>query len=138
MNKIFNLILFTAIILLNTQAQAIEWVKADTVNGKTAYVDKDSIIKKDKSYFYNIKYKNKPSDEFQILTIQSAIHNSYSARLKLYSESEYEALKGDYDNIMKNSSPKLELAIYGSVVHSCHNKVKEIAHEKEIPAITVE
>lgn len=137
MNKLFNILLLLSCICLNS-AQAIEWVQADTANGKTAYVDKDSIVKKGKNYFYNIKYKNTPSDEFKILTVQSALHNSYSARLKMYSENEYESLKGDYNNISLNSTPKLELAIYGSIVHSCHNKVKEIMEQKEIPTITVE
>lgn len=138
MNKFINGFILTLFVLSNVSAYAINWVQAETQNGKVAFVDKDSLLKKDKYYFYNIKYKTKPQDEFKILTVQSALHNAYSARLKTYTEQEYDNLHGDYQNIANNFNPKLELAVYGSVVHSCHKKVRELMEEEQIPKITIE
>ena len=120
------------------EALAVNWLEITTPKGKTAYIDTDSITKKDKYYFYNIKYKEEHRKTYKILTVQSGLRNSFSARLKLYDENEYEKLKGDYDNITNLMTENLEAPEFGSIIQSCHKKVKELSQEKNIPYITLD
>lgn len=137
--RIFNLLLVLVLAFgFNLKASAIDWVEVSVKAPKVAYIDKDSITKTDKYYFYNIKYKNFPKEKFTILTIQSAHQNSYAGRLKVYSEAEYEKLKGDYENITKLATDNLEPAQFGSIVHSCHKMVRELMSEKAKPTIIFE
>lgn len=136
MKKIFNfLLILSAISTINLKANAIDWLQVPVKYPKTAFIDKDSIKNTPKYYFYNIKYKQFPKDKFTILTVQSAHQNSYAARLKVYSEAEYEKLNGDYENIAKNATDNLEPAAFGSIVNSCHKMVRELMDDKAKPTI---
>ncbi len=104
---------------------AIQWTKLETPRGKVVYLDTDSISENSDYYFYNIKFPISKT-ESQVVTIQSKKNASLSARIKVYDEIEYNKLNGDYENIQKNITSKLEPAVYGSMVNVCHRQVKQI------------
>lgn len=129
MNKNIFLILFA---FFSMNAFAIDWVSLETPMGKTVFLDKDSILETDKYFFYNIKHEIKSENAFYIQTIQSSKFHPFSARLKYYKEDEYISLEGDYKNITKFQTNKLEPVAYGSIVNTCFNMVSQIQNEKNI------
>lgn len=119
-----KLVLLFILLLCTTSAYAINWQPLYSRTGiKTSYLDIDSIKKTDKYYFYNIKYVVN-SGETVVITIQSSLSTSFSARIKLYSLDDYTNLNGDYENITANQTTKLEHAEFGSVVSQAYKYVK--------------
>ena len=117
-------ILFLLLFIQNISL-AINWKSVTTPKGRIAYVDLDSIIEFNNYYFYNIKFQNPNQTNYTILTIQSAKSHPLSSRLKAYSEEEYKALDGDYNNITKNMTTSLEPVTFESVVNTCYKVVKD-------------
>lgn len=117
-------ILFLFVFLLFSPAFAINWVELTTQNDKTVYLDTDSIKEHNGYYFYNIHNLTSPD----VLTIQSSINRSLAAKIDTIGLSTY---NGDYQNITKNMTKKLEPVSYASIVYTCHKKVKEIMQSKK-------
>ena len=130
-----NFFLLVAFSFLFCQAYAVEWVNLTTPLGKSVALDKDSIVKKDGYYFYNIKYKNAHNSLYTVATIQSGILHQFSARIKFYPLEEYEKLNGDYENITLNKTKNLEAVTYNSVVGTCYREVKKL--KATAPSITL-
>ncbi len=120
-----KIILFLFLII-QCSAYAINWETITTPAGKTAYLDKDSILQYKSYYFYNIKVFNDSINDFSVVTIQSSMSKPFSARINFYTPDEYERLQGDYLNITKNITKSLEPVTYKSTVNSCYKRVKEI------------
>ena len=118
------LYLLIAVFLVQTNVFAIDWINLVSPSGRVVYLDKDSIFEIDGYYFYNIKFVNQNRTTPIIVTMQSGISHPFSARIKTYSESEYESLHGDYNNIALNKTTKLEPVTYNSIVNTCYLKVK--------------
>ena len=131
--KIFFLLFL--IFLLFQEAYAIDWIKLNCPNGRVVYLDSDSIKQEDNYYFYNIKFKDMHGFDV-VVTMQSAIHKPFSARLNVYKIAQYEELNGDYDNIASRKTTKLEPVTYTSTVYTCYKKVKEILQGYDAPIIT--
>ena len=130
-----NFFLLVVFSFLFCQAYAVEWVNLTTPLGKSVALDKDSIVKKDGYYFYNIKYKNAHNSLYTVATIQSGILHPFSARIKFYPLEEYEKLNGDYENITLNKTKNLEAVTYDSVVGTCYREVKKL--KATAPSITL-
>ncbi len=111
---------------------AIDWVLLETPKGKQVFLDKDSILETDKYFFYNIKHTIQDEKQYYVQTIQSSKYHPFSARLKYYTDEEYASLNGDYKNITKLKTNKLEPVSYGSIVNTCFNEVSKIHYEKNI------
>ena len=69
--------------------------------------------------------------------MQSGVVHQFSARLKVYKPSEYDALDGDYQNITKNFTKNLEMITYDSIVNTCYKEVKRIMEKPQIPVIEI-
>lgn len=128
--KKFIFVLILTCLIFPLKASAIKWDTLYSPAGSTVYLDVDSITEFDNYYFYNIKFQKYNSKDFMVLTIQSAIAHPFSARLKLYTEAEYESLKGDYENITAHMTKKLEPVTYQSSVNTCYKRVKSIIRYK--------
>ncbi len=115
---------FILLFLIQNLASAIDWIRIETPLNRIAYVDADSIIEYENYYFYNIKFQNPNNPNYIIMTMQSSKASPLSARLKTYSENEYNSLSGDYGNITSNIAKNLEPVTYVSVVNSCYKYVK--------------
>ncbi len=125
--KKFLYIIFV-LFFININANAIEWVNLVSPNGRAVALDKDSILEKEGYYFYNIKFTQNGYSNPIVITMQSGVSHPFSARIKAYSEDEYNGLNGDYNNIMSNKTNKLEPVTYDSIVNTCYKTVKEIKH----------
>lgn len=128
-------LLIITLLYFSIPVMAIDWIGLQCPTGRQVFLDKDSIKEEDNCYFYNIKFKDMHGYDI-VVTMQSAKHNPFSARLKVYKISEYEALSGDYENITKNKTTKLEPVTYTSTVYTCYKKVKELKQIQNIPEIT--
>lgn len=118
------ILLFFILFVCRNSALAINWQPIYNFSRQVcSYLDVDSIKKTDKYYFYNIKYVVQ-SGETVVITIQSSLASSFSARIKVYSIADYENLNGDYENITANQKSKLEHAEFGSVVSHAYKYVK--------------
>ena len=137
MEVILHKILILAFLFLSLfqQAQAIDWLKLTCPTGRVVYLDKDSIKQEENYYFYNIKFKDMHGFDV-VVTMQSATHKPFSARLNVYKNGKYEELDGDYNNTTANKTHKLEPVTYSSTVYTCYKKVKEILNQDDRPLIT--
>ena len=116
---------------LSLNAYAIKWVPVESLAGKVASLDSDSITEYKSYIFYNIKMSSIKTGEPIVVTIQSKKHNPLSASIKVYQEAEYNRLNGDYDNITANMTSKLEPVTFDSLVYACFKKVKAILIAKK-------
>ena len=98
-------------------------------------LDVDSITELNGYYFYNLKVYTNGLDDI-VVTMQSKISSSFSTRIEHYKLSQYEKLEGNYKNISKNMTDRLEPAPYESSAYAAHKKVKEIMSTKNKPQIT--
>lgn len=130
------IILGLLIFSMNT-TNAIQWKEFQAKNSN-AYLDIDSIATKGKYYFYNIYTINQQTEEPIIVTVQSSKNNGFSARINTYDKKTYYALNGDYENITKKETKKLELIEYGSIVSSAFNIVKTIKNSQIEKIIIIE
>ena len=124
--------------LCQNSSFAINWVQVVTPLNRVAYIDSDSIVEYKSYYFYNIKFQNPNEEKYTILTIQSSKTSPLSARLRAYSEQEYNALNGDYSNITNNMKSSLESVTYQSVVNTCYNAVKRIKTAEVVNSIILD
>lgn len=125
------------IVFTNLSAYAIEWSEVVTPKNKKVYLDLDSINELNDYYFYNIKVQS-GLNEYKILTIQSCKNSLISAKIATYSLAEYENLKGNYANIFKNKTNKLEPVTYDSIVSACQKKVKFIKQINNTTGIIID
>lgn len=121
---------------LNISAYGIEWVKVTAPSGRVGYVDSDSIIETDRYYFYNVKMNSENGKDEVVVTIQSGIRTPFSAKLNFYTIENYEALKGDYENIKAKETRNLQPVTYFSFMYAIYSKVKEIQTLKSRTNIT--
>jgi len=126
---IFSFILF---FLSVNCSFAINWKEIITPHNKIVYLDLDSIVELGSFYFYNLKYKNPINDKFSVFTIQTSKNKSMSAKINEYSLDDYEALKGDYNNISKNKTKNLEVNLFGSIIHTCHSEILKMNSANEV------
>ena len=133
-------VLFSALLLLLAQSSsyAINWVQVTTPLNRVAYLDSDSITEYKSYYFYNIKFQNPNESNYTILTMQSSKSSPLSARLRAYTEEEYKALNGDYQNITNNLKTTLEPVTFESVVNTCYKQVKLIKSLQARETLTFE
>lgn len=134
MKSIF-LIIFVFTLFLTQTSYAIEWITLKSTSGNEVKLDKDSIKEYNHNYFYNIKLKTKNNEE-KIITIQSSVGHSFSARIKYYTPKEYEDLDGDYENITKNITKDLEPVSIESRVYACYKEVHKLMQIEARPNIT--
>ena len=137
MKNVFKLLISMFLFNIFSPVFAIDWIELTSPRGKTVYLDKDSITKRNGYFYYNIKFKNSHTNKDVVLTMQSSALHQYSARIKAYEPSEYETLNGDYSNILSNSTDKLELVTYDSIVNTCYKEVKKILSPQLSPQIEV-
>jgi len=112
--------------ITTTCANAIQWEKRTSTFGRVVYLDIDSIKETSDYFFYNIKFRYENNENYIILTMQSKKTNPFSARIKAYTENEYNSLEGDYDNITANQTDKMEPVTFDSIVYACYRRVKQI------------
>lgn len=127
MKKIF-LILSTFFFMFNS-AFAIDWVNIKSENGNLVGLDKDSIKEYQGYYFYNVKMYTNGLDDI-VVTMQCRITHPFCARLKHYKSTQYEELKGNYDNITNEMTKNLEPVTYKSRAYAAYKNVKEIKRNK--------
>lgn len=132
MKKIF---LVTVLFLFINPVFAIEWLNLKSASGNMFALDVDSITELNGYYFYNLKVYTNGLDDI-VVTMQSKISSSFSTRIEHYKLSQYEKLEGNYKNISKNMTDRLEPAPYESSAYAAHKKVKEIMSTKNKPQIT--
>lgn len=132
MKKIF---LVTVLFLFINPVFAIEWINLKSASGNMFALDVDSITELNGYYFYNLKVYTNGLDDI-VVTMQSKISSSFSTRIEHYKLSQYEKLEGNYKNISKNMTDRLEPAPYESSAYAAHKKVKEIMSTKNKPQIT--
>ena len=121
-------------LFLFLQAFAIEWLDLKSTKGHCFSLDKDSITQFENYYFYNIKTHKNNGDDV-VMTMQFQKNHPFGARIKYYTPSEYEALNGDYGNIVKNLTKNLAPVSYDSRAFASYKKVHQIIHEKDKPQI---
>lgn len=132
MKKIF---LVTVLFLFINPVFAIEWLNLKSASGNMFALDVDSITELNGYYFYNLKVYTNGLDDI-VVTMQSKISSSFSTRIEHYKLSQYEKLEGNYKNISKNMTDRLEPVPYQSSAYAAHKKVKEIMSVKNKPQIT--
>ena len=133
------LYIIAVIMAFNMNCYAINWQQIETpLNGRIAFLDKDSIVEYKNYYFYNIKFQNPGRSEFVIMTMQSSRFSPLSVRVKAYNEDEYKALNGDYQNITAVIKPSLEPVTFQSVVYSCYKLVDSIVKAKEVQSVILD
>ena len=132
MKKIF---LVTVLFLFINPVFAIEWLNLKSASGNMFALDVDSITELNGYYFYNLKVYTNGLDDI-VVTMQSKIRSSFSTRIEHYKLSQYEKLEGNYKNISKNMTDRLEPVPYQSSAYAAHKKVKEIMSTKNKPQIT--
>ena len=133
MKKIFFLL--TALLLFLNPVFAINWLDITTSNNKYLLLDTDSIKEFQSYYFYNIKTKKNNGEEV-IITMQFQKKHPFGARIKFYTNQVYEQLNGDYENITKNMTDRLEPVSFESRAFASYKKVNEIVHQNDRPQIT--
>lgn len=111
-----------------SNAFAIDWQDISK-NDKKLYLDKDSIVEYNNYYFYNILTTQKNGEEI-IITMQFQKNHPFGARVKYYKIAEYNKLNGDYENITKNITNRLEPVAFDSRAYISYKKVKEIKNDK--------
>lgn len=121
-------IVFSLLLTLNG-AFAIDWIDLKSPKGNGVSLDKDSIREYDNYYFYNIMLEL-DNHKKTVITIQSSKATLLAARTKYYTIEEYTNLNGDYENITKNKTSKLEAVTYDSRVNTCFREVKKIIEQK--------
>ena len=114
---------------------AIDWLNLKSATGNMFGLDVDSIKEFRGYYFYNLKVYTNGLDD-AVVTMQSKPNSSFSARIEHYKLSQYEKLNGNYENITKNMTDRLEPVPYQSSAYAAHKKVKEILSVKNKPQIT--
>ena len=126
-------VLFILLSFIFTQSvcHAINWQEVQSQYKNIAYVDMDSIKEEKDSYFYNIKFLNKITNNYVVLTVQALKSNPFCARLKAYTLEEYESLNGDYENITNKATKDFETITYQSVMYACYKKVKNFKKLEE-------
>lgn len=123
MKKIF--LIFCSLFL--SCAFAIDWQDISK-NDKKLFLDKDSIAEYNNYYFYNILTTQKNGEDI-VITMQFQKTHPFGARIKYYKSAEYNKLKGDYENITKNITTRLEPVSFDSRAYISYKKVKEIKNE---------
>lgn len=132
MKKIFlTLVLFLCV----NSAFAIDWINLKSATGNMFALDKDSITEINGYYFYNLKVYTNGLDD-AVVTMQSKINSPFCTRIEFYKLSQYETLNGNYKNIARNMTDRLEPVPYESSAYTAYKKVKEILSNKNKPQIT--
>lgn len=121
-------IFLIALSLILSPAFAIDWQDISKNNTKL-FLDKDSIIEYNNYYFYNILTTKNNGEEI-VITMQFQKTHPFGARVKYYTLTEYNKLDGDYDNLTKNITSRLEPVSFESRAYTSYRKVKEIKSEK--------
>ncbi len=127
-----KIIIFLLLLIAISPAYAVNWLNLTANSGRSVQLDTDSIKQYKNYYLYNIKYKDDKFNEPLVVTMQSSIKSPFSARLKVYKESEYTSLNGDYENMTNNLTTSLEPVTFNSIVFVCYNKVKELELAKAV------
>jgi len=125
MKNVITVIFLLVYFLGNLPCFAIDWRELKTPSGIEFLIDLDSLLNKNGYYFYNLKIPSMQNKDFEVITIQSSKNNAFSARIAFYSSVEYDKLLGDYQNITKNQTKKLEMVSYDSRVYTAYNFVKK-------------
>ena len=128
MKKII-LTLFLLITFISS-AQAIEWLNLKSAIGGMFALDVDSITEKNGYYFYNLKIYTNGLDDI-VVTMQSKINTPFCTRIEHYKLNQYESLAGNYKNIARNMTDRLEPVPYESSAYAAYKKVKEIIGHKK-------
>lgn len=130
MKKIF---LFLSVLIITNPCFAINWVDITTPKNKIIALDLDSIKEYQNYYFYNVKMYTNGSDDI-VITMQSQKAHPFCARIKHYKLSQYIQLNGDYENITREMTTKLEPVSYESRAYAAYKKVSQLMRTK--PQIT--